>query len=42
MQKEIVKQKQGLKNAKDMVLDGNITSTDYKEMKYDIEETLEN
>lgn len=41
MQKDIGKQKQRLKNAKDMVLDGDITSTDYKEMKYEIEETLE-
>ncbi|MCX6182129.1 MAG: recombinase family protein [Bacteroidetes bacterium] len=41
MQKEIGKQKQRLKNAKDMVLDGEITSSDYKEMKYEIEETLE-
>jgi site-specific DNA recombinase len=40
LQKEIGKQKQRLKNAKDMVLDGEITSNDYKEMKYDIEELL--
>ncbi len=36
----MAKQKQRLKNAKAMVLDGEITSTDYKEMKVDIEETL--
>ncbi|HSH66401.1 MAG TPA: recombinase family protein, partial [Bacteroidia bacterium] len=41
IQKDIGKQKQRLKNAKEMVLDGEITSTDYKEMKYEIENTLE-
>lgn len=41
IQKDIAKQKQRLKNAKEMVLDGEITSADYKEMKYEIEDTLE-
>jgi site-specific DNA recombinase len=41
IQKNIVKQKQRLKNAKEMVLDGEITSADYKEMKYETETSLE-
>lgn len=41
IQNDIGKQKQRLKNAKDMVLDGEITSADYKGMKYEIEERLE-
>lgn len=33
IQKNIAKQKQRLKNAKEMVMDGEITSADYKDMK---------
>ncbi len=40
IQKDVAKQKQRLKNAKDMMLDGDISSNDYKEMKSDIEEVL--
>ena len=40
IQSDIAKQKQRVANAKDMLLDGEITSTDYKEMKYEIEERL--
>ena len=40
VQQDVAKQKQRLKNAKSMVLDGEITSADYKEMKVDIEEAL--
>lgn len=36
---EIDRQKQRLKNAKDLMLDGEITSADFKEMRYEIEET---
>ena len=38
--KEIEKQKQRLKNAKDLMLDGEIMASEYKEMKVEIEETL--
>lgn len=41
IQKNIAKQKQRLKNAKEMVMDGEITSADYKEMKYETETALE-
>lgn len=37
---EIDRQKQRLKNAKDLMLDGEITSADFKEMRYEIEEKL--
>ncbi len=40
LQKDIGRNKQRLKNAKDMVLDGEITAEDYKDMKYEIEEEL--
>jgi site-specific DNA recombinase len=40
-QKDIDKQTQRLKNAKAMVLDGEISAGDYKEMKIEIEKTLE-
>ena len=38
--KEIAKQKQRIKNAKDLMLDGEISANEYKEMKAEIEETL--
>lgn len=41
IQKDISKQELRLKNAKEMVLDGEITSEDYKGMKSEIEKTLE-
>ena len=41
IQKEIAKQKQRLKNGKDLMLDGEITSCEYKEMKHEIEEQIE-
>ena len=41
IQKDICKQELRLKNAKEMVLDGEITSEDYKRMKSEIEKTLE-
>lgn len=40
IQKDITKQKQRLKNAKEMVLDGEISSADYRDMKFEIEENL--
>jgi site-specific DNA recombinase len=39
-QKEIARQKQRLKNAKDLMLDGEIPAGEYKEMKFEIEEIL--
>ena len=39
-QKEIARQKQRLKNAKDLMLDGEISASEFKEMKYEIEEQL--
>lgn len=41
LQKEIAKQKQRLKNGKDLMLDGEISASEYKEMKYEIEEQIE-
>ena len=41
LQKDIDKQRQRLKNAKAMVLDGEISAEDYKEMKHEIESNLE-
>ena len=41
LQKDIDKQRQRLKNAKAMVLDGEISADDYKEMKHEIESNLE-
>ena len=40
LQKEIAKQKQRLKNGKDLMLDGEISASEYKEMKYEIEEAI--
>ncbi len=37
--KEIAKQTQRLKNARELMLDGEISADEYKEMKYEIEET---
>lgn len=41
LQKDILRHEQRLKNAKEMVLDGEITATDYKEMKFEVESALE-
>lgn len=41
LQKDILRHEQRLKNAKEMVLDGEITAADYKEMKYEVESALE-
>jgi site-specific DNA recombinase len=38
--KEIAKQKQRLKNAKDLMLDGEFSASEYKEMKNEIDETI--
>jgi site-specific DNA recombinase len=38
--KDVVKQNQRQKNAKDLMLDGEITATEYKEMKFEIEEVI--
>ena len=41
LDQDIAKQKQRLKNGREMVLDGDITAADYKIMKVTIEEELE-
>lgn len=41
LQKEIAKQMQRLKNGRELVLDGEITASDYKGMKTTIEESIE-
>ena len=38
--KEVVKQNQRQKNAKDLMLDGEISASEYKEMKFEIEEVI--
>ena len=38
--KEVVRQNQRQKNAKDLMLDGEISATEYKEMKFEIEEVI--
>jgi len=38
--KEVVKQNQRQKNAKDLMLDGEISASEYKEMKFEIEEAI--
>ncbi len=38
--KEVVKQNQRQKNAKDLMLDGEISAGEYKEMKFEIEEAI--
>lgn len=39
--KDIAKQKMRIKNAKDMMLDGEFSTTEYKEMKIEIDEVIE-